>query len=405
MRCKQFVFVLVVILFASIFYFSEIASAAGFEVDSVLLKRVIKTEGSFSSSVRITNAGVLKKDFEVNVFDLENLASLDSRIFDLGGGKVKELEITFSNKNNLTESVYVGGLEIISGAERKLIPIILEIESRDVLFDSNVALFPTGRISPGDKINAEIKIYDLSQVGTASVDLIYFIKDFEGETIISESETIVVEDNVLITKSTTLPENLEPGDYVFGVALDYRGSVGTASSFFRVGKKKFASGLNLDSNFLYIIILFVIIFFAFLLFIFYIVYSRDKLLIELKNQYKSELRRQEKYLTRREEKVEEKLETPEERILSRKIFRKIKREKRKAIKVIHKQRVKKLRELKRTKKGKASMQSQIAKWKRQGYDVGVLEKTKTKIPSAESIKEKVQAWKNKGYNTSVLERR
>ena len=59
---------------------------------------------------------------------------------------------------------------------------ILEVESSDVLFDSNLNLFPSGEINPGSKINAEIKIFDLSQIGVSSVELSYFIKDFQGNT-------------------------------------------------------------------------------------------------------------------------------------------------------------------------------------------------------------------------------
>jgi len=65
------------------------------------------------------------------------------------------------------------------------------------------------------------------------VTLNYFIKDFEGKTYSTESETILVEDQVSFKKEF-YTENLPGGSYIIGLELVYPGGVATSSSYFEV---------------------------------------------------------------------------------------------------------------------------------------------------------------------------
>lgn len=379
-------------------------SQSSFEVDSVFLKTAIKTGSSLDSQIKITNLRDSASSFEIKIIDLGEVASVETERFDLNPKETKNVDVIVSAVN-ISEDIYVGKIRVSSEQEEKNIPVVLEIESEDVLFDSNVNLFPRGEIFAGGKINAEIKIFDLSKIGISSIELNYFVKNFQGKTIISETESLVVDDMTSITKSFNLPEDAREGDYIFGIVLKYKNSIGTSSSLFKIEEKKKETGIEslFDNNIVYFILFFLFTIIILLIFVFYSIYSRDRFLKELQLQYSGELRRQEGYIRKRETRCEKALKTGRERRISKEIFRKIRKERRKAILMIHKGRVKKLKQLRKAKK-KDEMQRQIEQWKRKGYDTAVLEK-QARIPSVNEIKRQISLWKRKGYDTSVLEKK
>ena len=388
----------IILIVAGYFYFF-IGIKEGFRADSILLKVSIKNSGSFNGQIDISN--LLKEDneFKINIVGLDNLASVSEDKFSLGAEESKTLEISFSNQKSLSEGIYTGKLIISDLLGKKEIPVILEVESDDNLFDSNVVLYPSDKIYFGDKLSAEIKIFDISKIGTASVKATYMIKNFDNNVIFSETENIVVNGQVLVTKSIDLPKDVKQGDYVFVTVLEYKNSIGTSSVFLRVDNKTLFEGV-LSKDITYFIILFVFFIFVLLLFVFYSIYTRDKLLGELRIQYKSELRKQEDYLKKRERENEKLLKTREEKNLNKKLFEKVKEKRKKEIVKIHRERVKKLKKLKKIKK-KDELEKQIQQWRKQGYDTSAIEK-KARVPTINDIKRQMSQWKRKGYNTEIL---
>jgi len=370
-----------------------------FDVDTVFLKFLIKSNGSYEGQIKVTNTREKSQDFSLSLFNLQDFISLNETNFKMNGGEQKNVGIHVSNINARDYGIYTGMLEISQDHTKKNIPIILEIESEDVLFDSNIQM-ATDNILANKKLTPEIKIFDLGRIGTSSITAEYFVKDFNGNTIISESENIVVKDQVVVSKAFNLPENLANGDYTLGVVLKYKNSIGTASVFFSNKSEKNNFFGFLDSNF-YIALIFILVIFLLLLFLFFSLYSRDKLLRELKDQYKQAIENQEKYLGEKEKANEKALKTPEEKELNKKLFAKVREKRKEEIKKIHETRLKKLKELKKT-NAKDKMNKQISEWKKQGYNTNILEKT-FKAPEAKDIQKQISEWKKQGYNTKVLE--
>jgi hypothetical protein len=392
---------LIVILsgFAYYYFFND-SSTSNFKVDSVLIKTAIKLEGSYEGQIRITN-NADRRIFDINVNGLDKILSASGKTIELKEGETKSVTLRFSNEGNFSGGVYTGTIEISSSGEKKIIPVIVEIESGEVIFDSNTALFPSGKIFPGDKINAEIKVFDLSSTGTANVEADYFIKDFSGKIIISEKENIVVKDNVLITKSFNLPRDAEIQEYVFAVILRYKNSAAVSTSFFSVNEKNSAFVFSGDSSYMLIIILFLI--FIFGAFVFYSFYSKDKILQGLKREYKKELEEQERYLEEKEKQNSLLLKTEEERELNKRLFIGLRKKRRNYIKEVHAKRVKEIKRLKKSNKSE-EMRKQIEQWKKKGYNTSVFE-GEMRAPSINDIKKQIEQWKKKGYNTSILDNR
>ena len=403
-KTKKIVIIVLVLVFlglagwGSYSYFSP-KNSPNFDVDSILIKSNIKIGGSYETDVRVTNL----KDSEnkVNMFlsDVQGLTEPITQELVLSAYETKAIKVSFVNLS-VSEGIYVGVLEVSSGDEKKTLPIILEIESDKVLFDNSVSLFPSGVVQPGERVNAEIKVNDLTFLGSAVVEFEYFVRDFYGGKIFSEKETVPVDKDTSFTKSFEIPKGAKQQDYVFGAIVRYNNSTGTSSSFFSVEKKPLFAGA-FDNMYFFVLLIFAALVLVLLLFVFYSVYSRDKLLDELKNQYRNELRRQVDYIHEKEHTVEVKLKTPEEKKVSKKIFAKVKKERVKAIKKLHVERVKKYKQMKKAKKPVDTMKSQIEKWKNEGYNTSVLQ-GETKIPDVGDIRRQINMWKKKGYDTSVL---
>jgi hypothetical protein len=192
---------------------------------------------------------------------------------------------------------------------------------------------------------------------------------------------------------------------VFGVALRHKDSVGTGSVFLRVEKREFGEGFfrGIGTSVIYFVLFLVFVFFLLAL-VFWFIYSRDKLFLELRSQYKTGLEEEDSYLRKKERENARLLKTDQERELNRRLFEQVRREQRRLILGVHRGRVKKLKRLKKEKK-RDKMKEQIGKWKKKGYDVRVLEKKgKVKLPTVKGIRKQVQEWKKKGYDVRVLER-
>ena len=132
---------------------------------------------------------------------------------------------------------------IKSEKETIAVPVIVEIESKDVLFDMNIDLNAQDRvIELGDSRNIEVRLFNLGKVSPANVLMEYEIKGLNGETIFTETETVVVVTQASFYKTVKIPENLNTGEYVFIAKAKYGTSTGTSSYLFEVKAKEVKKG-------------------------------------------------------------------------------------------------------------------------------------------------------------------
>ncbi|MFH1358871.1 MAG: hypothetical protein ABIH37_03225 [archaeon] len=369
-------------------------------VDPLFLKISLREGIKGFKEVVVTNEGEASS-FLIETSGLDGLFLLDNYDFYLEKGEKKIIKASFDT-SELDPGIYLGKINILFKEERKEIPVILEVESDEVLFDSeNIKLFPLGEdITPGKRINLEIKIYDLERTSRETIEVNYFIMNFDKKVIVAESENLVIEDSFDYSKTLNLPNDIKLGSYVIGAIMNYRDSVGTSTLYFEVVEKK---SLNVLSNTFVILLVFIIIFLLFLWFLFFSLYHRDRLLKELQKQYKRELERQKEMVELKAKSNYHKLKNKVEKKEYKREIREVKKKRLKGLKDIYKERVKKVSKLKKSGK-KSILKSQLEIWKRKGYDTQVLE-NKYKVPEASDIRKKIKQWKRKGYDTKVLERK
>ena len=90
------------------------------------------------------------------------------------------------------------------------------------------------------------------------VTLNYIIKDFSGNLLLTESETIAVYDQKVLQKEFET-SSLPLGDYVLGVELIYPDGVAVASSQFKVQEKFRISNENLAMAILIFVMISIVI--------------------------------------------------------------------------------------------------------------------------------------------------
>ena len=387
-----------IIAISLFYYFSYEADELSF--NTLLLKNSIMEEGSVNNNLKIKNNKEMPESFylEVRGDELKDLVKLNENNFNLKPGEEKNLEIEFNSKGK-SPGIYIGNLAFNNNEK---IPIILEIQSKEVFFDSNLNIFPKGTsFIPGERLNAEMRVFDLLNIGKSSVVITYFVRDFEGKTIIFESENRVIQGQVEdYSKSFVLPDDIDLGNYVFATTIEYEDSVGTSSAFFNVVEEKLNNQFIFNNSFLLVLIS--LFFLAFLIFI-YSLFYRDKLLRELHNQYKNELRRQREIIDLKSKLDYKRLDNLRERKEYSREVKAVKKNRLKELKKMYKGRVSEFYKLKKS-GNKKQLISKLKKWKKQGYNTKVLE-NKFKMPNLKYIKNKLKKWKKQGYDTSILDKK
>ena len=242
------VLVLILILGGSLFFLQNKAvllnksenANPNFDVDQILLKVLVKSGDYFENRIKVMNTGNEQSKISIEVSGLSDIVSADSKEFTLKPGQTKILSLNFSSiipNENIEQQpgIYVGKLVLRSEKATREVPVVVEIETKDVLFDMN--LNPVAierRVKQGEDTTIEVKVFNLETIESVNVDVEYFVKDMSGNTIVTESETVVVKSQASFFKTISVPKNLNPGTYVFAAKAKFGNSVGTASYMFEV---------------------------------------------------------------------------------------------------------------------------------------------------------------------------
>ena len=152
-------------------------------------------------------------DKNVDPLFILDIAKILDKEFTIKPGQTKIVEINFSSfdKEKGIEhvpGVYIGKIIVESGSFKREIPIIAEIESKVVLFDSK--LNPVSRdreILQGGQATIEVRLFNLQSIEATKVNMDYFVKDLNGNTIISERENVIVETQASFFKTLKIPQN------------------------------------------------------------------------------------------------------------------------------------------------------------------------------------------------------
>ena len=210
-----------------------------FEVDQILIKVLVKADEYIEKELRVMNVADEEIGIEVDV-SLADIVDVLDKGFTIKPGQTKIVRLNLSSFNNVkgteqSPGVYMGKILVKTDSYEKEVPVVVEIESKNVLFDMN--LNPVARdrkVVQGDSTTFEIRVFNLQSIESFNVGMEFFVKDANGNTIISEKESVVVKTQASFFKTLKIPRNLKTGDYVFIAQASLGNSIGTASYLFEV---------------------------------------------------------------------------------------------------------------------------------------------------------------------------
>ena len=378
---------------------SFVSAGSGVDTSSLLLKVSVKDGGVANRGISVSSDE--GGEFLLEVSGISGVTLSDTTLF-LEPGEIREVGVKLDS-SLIGTGVHVGVIKIITADETQLIPVVFEVESEDVFFDINLDIPPQyTEIGPGERLMAQLKIYDLTWGGTqeglgpTNVDIDYYIYNVDGSMINSERETVVINRQNQITKSFNFPLNIKEGDYIFVSTVKYKTSLGSSSALFSISEGGFSLGdswsfgnfSGIFENGLFLLIFVAGIFFFMIVFLFvYLVRDRDKLLLEMKKINFREMNVQRKFILDQQGVLIKKHPAKKAEI-KKEVRNKISRLKEK-----HKNRVDKIDKL--SKGGSTDdMNAQLKSWKKKGYNTSSMD-YKLKGLTKKDMNSLLNKWKTK----------
>lgn len=217
-------------------------------------------------TISVTNLGTTQLTIPVSQNNLGNNIILNTTSITLPAGASFEFDVVFVALNQtgiFTGSIVVGD---------KIVPVTLNVASQLLLFDSNIfVLNDDYQVPRGDRLRTQVTILPFGDPGRLDVTLIYTIRDFQGKTYLTNSETILVEEALDFNRNFGTGA-LPIGKYVVGLELIYPNGVAPSSAQFDIIEREPLTIFGRIVVFLLILILFVSI----VLVIVWIKRERDK---------------------------------------------------------------------------------------------------------------------------------
>ena len=210
------------------------------KLDKETISVTLKQGETKSEEIVITNLDNATIPLNLEVSGISDFINLNETSFDLEPGENKIITLDFIAKEDTVPNLYQGKLIVKSGNVQKEVSIGIEVESESPLFDVSVEI-PKAflEVVPGQELLANIKIFSLGEEGEVDVLLEYSIRDGDGNVIVTEHETVTVENQTDFARGFVIPKDVKEGDYLFYVKVTYVDKLASASAWFKVRQKTF----------------------------------------------------------------------------------------------------------------------------------------------------------------------
>ena len=158
-------------------------------------------------------------------------------VISLGPGESKAVPFYVIARVDAIPDLYLGKIILSSGSIKREILIAVEVESEGALLDVRAEIESKyKKVLPGEYILAQIKLFNLGGEGRKDIDMEYIIRDYNGDEIIKETESLAIETQITFLKKISIPENVPLGSYVLYVRAIYGNKIASASDNFEIVK-------------------------------------------------------------------------------------------------------------------------------------------------------------------------
>jgi len=217
-------------------------------------------------TITIKNIGLKSTTISISQYNLDQNVILEVNTLTIGAGETKEFTVTFVGTSKT--GIYTGRI-IVGGV---LIPVSLNVRSKLLLFDSNIIVLNENyQVEQGSKLRTQVTLIPMGEKERMDVTLNYVIKDYQGKTYLTKTETLLIDDKMEFKRKFGTGA-LPLGRYIVGLELVYPNGVAPSSAHFEIIEKVPVNFFGKIMFFLIILIIIILI----LLIIFLIKRERDK---------------------------------------------------------------------------------------------------------------------------------
>jgi hypothetical protein len=185
--------------------------------------------------ITIKNIGGSRLVLELKPSMVHNLVTVTPAVMVLEPGQEGEATLLFNIGKDEPPGVYPGTLTVDGGFVKKIVFIVVEVESKEKLLDVKLEILPRYKVvNPGESVYANIEFFNMGSPQRVDVTLRYGVKDTDGNTFVLESGVVSVETQASIVRYVKLPLDIKPGSYIMFVEAYYDGTVAASSDQFEV---------------------------------------------------------------------------------------------------------------------------------------------------------------------------
>jgi len=146
--------------------------------------------------------------------------------------------IDFFASEDVEPDVYVKSINISTENTEKELPVVLDVSSKEILFDLSLKLEEKFRkISPGKKIEAIITIFKPENIEGAEVLVNLLVQDFTGNIIVEKNRSVSLHSTVQIKEEIILPPDIKSGKYLLVAKTKYADQIAVVSKTFEVAEE------------------------------------------------------------------------------------------------------------------------------------------------------------------------
>jgi len=159
---------------------------------------------------------------------VNNILRFETTSLTLSAGETKYLNITILAP--ATDGNYLGTIKI--GTQS--VSVNVTSRSKFLLFDSNIVILnPNYKVMQSDLLKTKVELTPMGDKERMDVTLNYVIADAAGQVYLTQSETVLVEDKLIIYRNFGTGM-LPLGDYIVGLELVYPNGVAPSSARFKI---------------------------------------------------------------------------------------------------------------------------------------------------------------------------
>ena len=204
--------------------------ARNFTINPNLIKVTLKQGESKREVLTIENGNrASRTNLSIDSEALKKYIIISEESFFLVAGESKKINVDFFVGEDAPPETYLGRIIVRSEDLTKAVNVILEIKEKMALFDI-ITKVQNSLVSPGKRVNANIKITNIGDLMDVNVTLYYAIKDFNNSVIIFREETLIVNKELGVIRGLNLSEDIPLGTYAFYSKIVYGKNLTASSS-------------------------------------------------------------------------------------------------------------------------------------------------------------------------------